>query len=268
MISGRSLKTVVLAVVSLVLCLSATAAARKIPLPENYGRVVMDNYTQRGEFPPVVFDHWLHRANFTCRVCHVDIGFAMEANGTKITAEANRKGFYCGACHDGKRPFKDRKIFAACSEKGKVSDADKMRCDRCHSWRKNVKREYDYATFTKDFPKRIGYVDWETAEEKGIIKPADFLEGVSIKRAKLKPQKDFSIKSQGSWMADIIFSHEKHAVWNGCELCHPEIFPSVKKGQFRYTMFEIYRGEYCGLCHLNVAFHAIDCSRCHTKPVK
>ena len=48
------------------------------------------------------FDHWLHRSKFTCRVCHVDIGFAMEAKGTKVTADMNVKGFYCGSCHNGR----------------------------------------------------------------------------------------------------------------------------------------------------------------------
>jgi hypothetical protein len=28
------------------------------------------------------FRHWLHRSKYTCRLCHVDIGFAMEAGGT------------------------------------------------------------------------------------------------------------------------------------------------------------------------------------------
>jgi len=35
----------------------------------------------------VVFDHWLHRAKFTCRLCHVDIGFAMKAEATDIRCQ-------------------------------------------------------------------------------------------------------------------------------------------------------------------------------------
>ena len=50
---------------------------------------VIDNYSKRYRLSPVVFDHWLHRAKFTCRLCHVDIGFAMKANETGIRAVDN-----------------------------------------------------------------------------------------------------------------------------------------------------------------------------------
>lgn len=33
------------------------------------------------------------------RLCHVDIGFAMKANETGITADDNASGNYCGTCH-------------------------------------------------------------------------------------------------------------------------------------------------------------------------
>ncbi len=61
-----------------------------------------NNSSEKAGLSPVVFDYWLHRAKFTCRVCHVDIGFAMEASATKIKAETNIKGFHCGSCHNGK----------------------------------------------------------------------------------------------------------------------------------------------------------------------
>ncbi len=247
---------------------AGTAFGRKILPPPEYGRVIIKNYSEKAGFAPVVFEHWLHRTNFTCRLCHVDIGFAMEAGATKITAAANSKGLYCGSCHNGERIFNDKKIFAACSEK--YTQEDRKRCDRCHSFRKKVKKEYDFETFTAKLPKKgLGNgIDWEQAEAEGIIKPVDFLEGISIKRKPMKPQKDFSIKSKGRWMSDIIFSHEKHTVWNGCEGCHPDIFPSVKKGTNAFSMFQIYNGEYCGVCHDKVAFPLIECQRCHTKEVK
>jgi c(7)-type cytochrome triheme protein len=214
----------------------------------------------------VVFNHWLHRARFTCRLCHVDIGFAMEAGGTRIKAETNEKGFYCGSCHNGTFVFEDKKVFATCSTKSE--DVKDQRCDRCHSFDKKVKKEYDFATFTERLPKKgLGNgIDWEAAEEEGRIHLIDFLKGISVKRKAIKPQEDFIIKARGQWIsADIIFSHKKHAKWNGCEVCHPEIFPSVKRGDVKYTMFEIARGEYCGLCHLNVAFPIAECQRCHVK---
>jgi c(7)-type cytochrome triheme protein len=132
-----------------------------------------------------------------------------------------------------------------------------------------VRKEYDFETFTAKFPKeRFGNgINWEKAEEDGIIKLVDTLEGVSVKRASLTIQKDFGLSPKVGTMPDIIFSHKKHTVWNGCELCHPDIFVGVKKGTTKYSMVEIFEGRFCGVCHTSVAFPLTDCQRCHTKPV-
>jgi len=267
-LSLKRLFAILIITAAALLLFKDTASAGRMPPPYEYGTVVIRNYSQKAGLSPVVFDHWLHRAMYTCRLCHVDIGFAMEAGATKIKAEHNSKGFYCGSCHNGSRTHNKRVIFAACPGAGVLED--RTRCDRCHSLGKEIKRDYEFASFIKDLPKqKLGNgVDWEKAEEKGLIKPVDYLEGISIKRSSLAAQKDFSIESKGPWMSDVIFSHKKHAVWNGCEVCHPEIFPSVKKGTVKYTMFEIDSGEYCGVCHDKVAFPILDCQRCHTKPVR
>jgi c(7)-type cytochrome triheme protein len=86
----------------------------------------------------------------------------------------------------------------------------------------------------------------EKAEERGLIKPSDYTEGVSIKRPALAVQKDFAIGAKVETMPEIIFSHKKHTVWNGCELCHPEIFAGIKKGMTKYSMSEIFEGKYSG----------------------
>ena len=111
-------------------------------------------------------------------------------------------------------------------------------------------------------------VDWEKAEQDHLIQPVDFLEGVSIRRQPISAQKDFALSPKLEGMPDIIFSHAKHTVWNGCELCHPEIFVGVKKGTTKYSMVQIFEGKYCGVCHTAVAFPTLDCQRCHTKPVQ
>jgi len=267
-LSPKRLFVTLIITAAALLAFKGTAPAGRIPPPDEYGMVVIRNYSQKAGFAPVVFDHWLHRAMYTCRLCHVDVGFAMEAGATKIKAENNSKGFYCGSCHNGSRTHNKKVIFAACP--GTAGQEDRTRCDRCHSLGREVKRDYEFASFIKDLPRQTlgNGVDWEEAEEKGLIKPVDYLEGVSIKRSSLAAQKDFSIESKSTWMTDVIFSHKKHAVWNGCEVCHPEIFPSVRKGTVKYTMFEIYAGEYCGVCHDKVAFPLLDCQRCHTKPVR
>jgi c(7)-type cytochrome triheme protein len=232
-------------------------ALAQVPSPSQYGSVTIDKYSSKAGLSSVGFDHWLHRAKFTCRLCHVDIGFAMKANASDIKARTNKEGFYCGACHDGKKSFGGDPVFAACTD-----IAPGKQCARCHST-DPAARKYNYDTFTAKFPKTAYGVDWEEAEATGLIKPIDFLEGLSIKKAPLKNQEDFSIKARVTWVSDVIFSHKKHTVWNGCEVCHPEIFPTTQKGGTRYTMFHISGGQYCGVCHGRVAFPIEACSSCH-----
>jgi len=236
--------------------LLAGNAVAQVP-PAQFGRVTLDKYSSKAGLGPVSFDHWLHRSKFTCRVCHVDIGFAMQANSTGIRAATNQQGFHCGACHDGKRSFDGKVVFRACSNSTPTQE-----CARCHSTA-GAARKYDYENFTARFPKNAYGVDWEEAESIGLIKPVDVIEGITIKKPALKTQEDFSIAPRVAWVSDIIFSHKKHTVWNGCELCHPEIFPATKKGVVRYTMFHISAGEYCGVCHGKVAFPTTACSSCH-----
>lgn len=245
-----------------------TAVKKKRPLPYEYGRVVIDNCSEKASLSPVVFDHWLHRAKFTCRVCHVDIGFAMKAGATDIKAADNMRGYYCGACHNGKTVVEGGTLFPACSKA--VTEDDQARCDRCHSFGKTDRQDAAFIRFARPLPKeRFGNgLDWQQAEELGLINPADFVKGISIKRKSLAVQKDFSLNAKLVGMPNIIFSHKKHSVWNGCELCHPEIFVGVKKGETRYSMVSIFEGKSCGVCHNTVAFPLTDCQRCHSTPVQ
>ena len=249
------------------LAVAQTGIKKKRALPHEYGNVVINNYSEKAGLAPVEFNHWLHRSLYTCRLCHVDLAFAMKANGTNIKAANNKKGFYCGACHDGKMIYNKKPVFEACLTKYTQEEA--QRCERCHSVGKNVRKETDFYAFTEKFPKeRFGNgINWEKAEEDGFVKPIDYLENVSIKRKAMQVQKDFTLNPKVEGMPDIIYSHKKHTVWNGCELCHPEIFVGVKKGTTKYSMVEIYDGKYCGVCHIKVAFPLLDCQRCHTKPV-
>ncbi len=246
---------------------SQTGVKKKRPLPYEYGQVIIDNYSEKNNLAPVVFQHWIHRSRFTCRVCHVDVGFAMKAGASNITALDNSRGFYCGACHNGKMMVDGKPLFQACSKN--ASEGDEARCRRCHSYGLKVASDYDFFAFSAPLPKeRFGNgIDWEKAEQLGLIKPANFLEGVSIKRSTLVVQKDFALNPKVEGMPDIIFSHKKHTVWNGCELCHPDIFMGVKRGTVRYTMVDISEGKSCGACHTSVAFPLTDCQRCHSKPV-
>lgn len=254
-----------LAVAALIVCASLMFAQgkgvkKRRPLPHEFGNVVMNNLSEKNGVAPVVFRHWLHRSRFTCRLCHVDIGFAMQANGTQVREHDNRKGFYCGACHNGDVAF--------AGHFGAATAGEEKICDRCHSSGKSVTPVPDFAVYTAEFPKgRFGNnVDWEAAELVGKIKLVDTLPGISVKRRPLELPKDFEVDAKVARMPEILFSHRKHTVWNGCELCHPDIY-TVKAGGNTYTMEDVFSGKYCGVCHSTVAFPTLDCQRCHTRPV-
>ena len=190
----------------------------------------------------------------------------MKAGATGIKAADNINGFYCGTCHNGVTVFNKKKVFASCLSKGVYAD---NRCERCHSLGREVNKEYDFYTVTAKFPKeRFGNgINWEKAEEEGYIHPVSRLESSKPKKPGLKVQQDFALNPKVEGMPDIIFSHKKHTVWNGCEVCHPEIFTGVRKGLTKYSMPEIFEGKYCGVCHKTVAFPLLDCQRCHSKPI-
>src|SRR4030065_2395098 len=119
-----------LTVILMIFCTAASTFAqpqgirkKKIQRHE-YGNVVMNNSSEKNKMAPVVYTHWLHRAKYTCRLCHVDIGFAMEAGGTRASMDDNKNGLYCGACHNGKEAF-------AIEEKSIPGTAAKKNRERC-----------------------------------------------------------------------------------------------------------------------------------------
>jgi len=246
--------------------LAATVSVADTKAPSDYGRVVMNNFSMKAGLAPAVFDHWLHRTKYTCRLCHVDIGFGMKAGTTEIRAADNMKGVYCGVCHNGRATAGGKVLFASCS----TDRSDTKRCERCHSQGTGVKKDNDFTAITAKFPRdRYGNgVDWEKAMENGSINTIDHIEGVSLKKSTRPVQQDFAIKPKSAGMAEIIFSHKKHVSWNGCEVCHPDIFAGGKRGSTKYTMNDINEGKFCGVCHGTVAFPQADCNRCHSKPVK
>jgi c(7)-type cytochrome triheme protein len=228
--------------------------------PHEYGNVLIDKYSLKKQVPPVVFKHWLHRAKYTCRLCHVDIGFGMKAKSTEILCEDIENEIYCGSCHNGEDAFARIEI----TPDGKTV----KNCKLCHSHNIGVKFKHDFYKFRKKMPKeRFGNgMNWEEAEERKLIEQKDFIEGISIRRKELKKAKELQFSTGEMGMPDIIFSHKKHTIWSGCELCHPEIF-GVKPGETVYSMQDIFNGLYCGSCHGSVAFPNNDCQRCHTKMV-
>ena len=66
-----------------------------------YGDVVINSYSDKAGVRPVVFPHWFHRARFTCKVCHADLGFKFKAGGNDMNMLKIIDGQFCGACHNG-----------------------------------------------------------------------------------------------------------------------------------------------------------------------
>jgi c(7)-type cytochrome triheme protein len=250
------------------LLFAAGGVKKKRPRAYDYGQVVIDNFSTDAGISPVTFDHWSHRGKYSCRLCHVDIAFEMQANATEISAADNMQGYYCGSCHNGKSRYRQQVIFGACDPAKKKTDA--ARCQRCHLPAKDPKRKSAFYAFTNSLPsERFGNkVDWEQAEADGLITPIDYLEGISVKSSAMPVQEDFSLLAKVEGMPDIIFSHQKHTEWNGCETCHPDIFVGVRKGATKYTMIEVFNKKYCGVCHGSVAFPLQGCQRCHTEKVQ
>ena len=246
-----------------------TGTKKRRPLPYEYGGVVIGNYSSNAGLSPVQFDHWLHRAKYTCRLCHVDIGFAMKANATGIKAADNMKGYYCGTCHNGKMAHGDRKIFEACATK--YTKEDLKRCNRCHSKGENVKQDYDFAAFTAKFPKeRFGNgIDWEKAEENGAHQADRFHRGRSPSNGLPSLPRRISPSRRKSKRCRRSSSPIKSTPCGTAANCATRrSSPQSRKGSTKYSMTEIFEGKYCGACHMSVAFPTTDCQRCHTKPVR
>jgi len=54
--------------------LSQTGNKKRRLLPDEFGHLVLNNYSEKFDQALVVFEQWIHCSKFTCRVYHVDIG--------------------------------------------------------------------------------------------------------------------------------------------------------------------------------------------------
>ncbi|MBI5675419.1 MAG: hypothetical protein HZC48_06280 [Nitrospirae bacterium] len=217
------------------------------PPQEEYGNLLINRTSEKNGVKAATFSHWSHRLKYTCRVCHLELEFNMKVNATEITEEANKDGRYCGAsgCHDGKTAF----------------GHDQPNCEKCH----NGDRSYGKDKFSNlsSLPKRNfgNGVDWAKALKKGLITPVDYLV--------TKPSSDISydkrIKLEAEWnnIPPAFFSHKSHGALLDCSNCHPEIFNIKKKTTKHFSMELNLKGEFCGVCHLSVAFPMNDCKGCH-----
>jgi c(7)-type cytochrome triheme protein len=216
-----------------------------LPPPEEFGNIIINRNSTRNGMQPVVFSHWKHRTKYTCRVCHNELDFNMKTNTTEIREVANRKGKFCGACHNGKKAFKLN-----------------GNCDKCHSGDIGYNSE-KYREFAKNNFPRTPFgdgINWVEALKTGLITPQNFLKTES---GDIPFDKDLVLEAGWTGIAPAVFSHKTHMGWLECSSCHPDIFNIKKKTTAHFSMAYILKGKFCGTCHLKVAFPMDDCKRCH-----
>lgn len=220
-----------------------------LPPPE-YGDIIINRLSEKNGQQKVVFPHWSHRAKYTCRVCHLEIEFSMEAGDTEITETQIRKGQFCGVCHNGKTAFAP-------------VEPNRKNCKRCHSGNTRL-NSHKFTAFAKKLPKaRYGNkIDWVRALRKKLIKPKNSLYGND------KPMtldRTLQLRAEMALISPAVFPHKAHTEWLECSQCHPVIFNIKKKTTKHFSMDKNLDGRFCGVCHLTIAFPMNDCKRCHPR---
>jgi len=216
-----------------------------------YGNVVMRTRTRKAEVAPVVFAHWSHRARYTCRVCHQELGISMRAGDTGITRSQYLSGKYCGACHNGQIAFS-------------VAEGPTPQCKKCHM--ESAKGlEQKFADFSADLPMAPfgNGIDWAAAMKSGKVRPTNVIDD-SKNSLKLPENLRKPLKlGTSSPRSDVGFSHQDHFEELDCSSCHPDLFNIKRKTTESFTMDSNIYGNFCGSCHMMVAFPMNDCRRCH-----
>jgi len=226
------------------LLFGAQYALPELPSPALYGNLLMDRASSRGGVKPVSFSHWTHRTRYTCRVCHDELEFDMAVGSTEIDCNDVKDGRYCGACHNGKQAF------------GREDN-----CLYCHNG-DIAFRSDQFADFTRELtPDEFGnQIDWSQMMRRGQIEPQNYL---NDKPAEANFEKTLKLEAAWGRIPPAVFPHKEHNQWVGCDTCHPDLFNIKKQGTEHFSMARILKGEFCGYCHLKVAFPINACERCH-----
>ncbi|HEX5803309.1 MAG TPA: c(7)-type cytochrome triheme domain-containing protein [Azospira sp.] len=108
----------------------------------------------------------------------------------------------------------------------------------------------------------VGFPDWMRALREKQIVPRYSVRGEA--RPELL---DLDVIMRNTKeMPHVRFPHLSHTLWLACSNCHPAPF-KAEKGSNSIRMADIFRGQYCGMCHDRVAFVTFfSCNRCHSVP--
>lgn len=228
----------------------AKLAPSSIPF-SMYGTIVMTSPSTEAEMKPAVFNHWSHRAKYTCRVCHLNLEFNMKAGDPEFSRDGYHSEKYCGACHNGKTTFTTK-----CGPK--------FECPKCHMEDLKV-QEQSFAKIAAPLPRAAfgNGIDWGKALRDRKITPRNSLGDENTTMPipeKLRQPINFGSTSRQS---DVKFSHEQHSAELDCSACHPELFNIKHKVPDNFSTEANHSGSFCSACHLKVAFPINDCRRCH-----
>lgn len=127
----------------------------------------------------------------------------------------------------------------------------------------------DYGTLqrhndaTRNLPRDpVGFPDWMRALSQGAIGPRSDLSG----KGKMEVLDLDVIMRNTKEMPNVRFPHRSHTLWLACSNCHPAPFAPIAGGN-QIRMADIFRGQFCGMCHDRVAFVTFySCARCHSVP--
>jgi c(7)-type cytochrome triheme protein len=219
--------------------------------PELYGDLIFHERSVKHNMDPVVFSHRIHRVQFTCRVCHLELEFSMKKGESGITREDYLDGRFCGACHNGEIAFH-------------VNYA----CNLCHI-PIDEQGQYQSKNIAVNGGSEQQYgdgVNWVEAMQSGVITPRNSLYSQE-NSAPVMPLPEY-LKQPLRWTTreprvHVRFSHEKHVQWLDCANCHPDLFTVEQMGTVAFDKEKILYGLYCGVCHMTVAFPINGCNRCH-----
>lgn len=153
----------------------------------------------------------------------------------------------------GETPLPELHPARAALERNRIydeSNPDFLRLQRIDDATRHMKRD------------AVGFPDWMAALRSGAIAP---WAGLSPTDKMNVLDLDITMKNTRE-MPYVRFPHQSHTVWLDCSNCHPAPF-LPKAGANPVSMSEIFRGQYCGMCHDRVAFITFfSCERCHSVP--
>jgi c(7)-type cytochrome triheme protein len=160
---------------------------------------------------------------------------------------------YCFVCHNGKT-VDGVTAFAPTGPEGE-------NCKRCHNADTSPNRKKFNELKNKLPSAKFGNeIDWVKALAAGKIKPKKSL---SKNSSSIILDRTLTLQAEMAMIPPAVFSHKIHTEQLDCSNCHPDIFNIKKKTTKHFSMWRILNNEFCGVCHLRIAFPLDDCKRCH-----